>query len=136
MGMSFNTHGSDLVVRAERFPAAVAALKKIEGAYVDPDSFDDGDLFAALIAFDWEGGGNEAGDLECAWFQGDRWQEVYEEVFEALAPFVEPGGWINVEIDGEHSRWWFDGQKLIELAGSIVYEEPPATVPASDATTA
>jgi len=44
-------------------------------------------------------------------------------LFGAIAPFVEPGGWIEMQgEDGERWRWFFDGQTVVEQNAKITYE--------------
>lgn len=56
----------------------------------------------------------------------DKWHELDEQMLECLAPFVEPGSYL--EFEGEESerwRYWFDGQQLVEDIPDIIWHAPP-----------
>lgn len=53
------------------------------------------------------------------------WEDIdyggEEFLFAALAPFVTPGCYLDIQIDDDFYRWEFDGHYLMEFRGEICY---------------
>lgn len=45
-----------------------------------------------------------------------------EKYFSVLAPYVKEGSYINIKGDDNYWQWYFDGEKLIEKQGRLVFD--------------
>ncbi|MCX7006343.1 MAG: hypothetical protein NTY53_03685 [Kiritimatiellaeota bacterium] len=64
----------------------------------------------------------KTGDIVSILFTGEKAHEDWE-LFKALAPFVTKGS--SIAMDGEDGclwRWWFNGQRVREQYGHVVYK--------------
>jgi len=81
----------------------------------DVGNFDN--LHDALYACGWNI------DTDVIEFYGEKYRED-NKMFEALSPFVVAGSYI--EMSGEQDdywRWKFDGEKMKEIEGKIIFED-------------
>jgi hypothetical protein len=64
---------------------------------------------------------DESGDIADLY----TWEDIdyggEEFLFAALAPFVESGSYIDLQIDNEFFRWEFNGQYMLEFVGEVCY---------------
>lgn len=113
---------------ANKLPALIAlkADKTLTANPVNSSSaprlLGSGTLEEAIWAFRWEANNDETGNICAILFDGDRYGEE-DELFAALAPFVEDGSVIEAEGEGNYFRWRFAGGKLFTDLGKIVYEK-------------
>ena len=76
----------------------------------------------AMLEWGYEIRTNDAGDVINIQFSGEKLGQE-EHMFKAIAPYVNDGSYIDVEIENEHWRWAFKNGKYVELQGKVVYEE-------------
>lgn len=129
MGYSVFTNGHDLRTKPDVTDATI--LTALRATFTDPYRYitdvmqraaDVGDVLAMI--------GFEVQQTPC---DGSAWWLSYGEkagdealLFEALAPFLAPGSYLNwVGEAGEHWQWYFDGEQLQHRAGRIVYDTLP-----------
>ena len=80
-------------------------------------------LQEAMLAFRWETSVNEAGDIVSICFEGEKFGDD-ETFFNALAPFVKDGSYIEMQgEDGGRWRWVFTDGKCKEIAATITWED-------------
>jgi len=76
----------------------------------------------ALRAWRWDGYFDDDGNLLIVYFLGEKYGDD-NILFEAIAPFVEDGGYIQMQgEDGCVWRWLFKDGKLEEQTGRIVFD--------------
>ena len=89
------------------------------------------DDLAAFLAWTrgWELIFNEQGDVERIQFMGEKANPLDDDIFRLLAPFVEPGSYIEMSGEqGERWRWLFDGVTVKEETASLRWETDPSTI--------
>lgn len=65
---------------------------------------------------------NSHGDIVDLWFDGEKIGDE-NQMFKALAPFVEPGSYLDFHgEDGELWRWYFDGETMTQQFGRVVFD--------------
>jgi hypothetical protein len=87
------------------------------------------DLHSALMAWRWATDTDELGNITSLDFIGEKLGDE-EVLFEAIAPFVQDGSYIQMAgDDGRIWRWLFQSGKLFSQEGSISFGMPePVTV--------
>ncbi len=79
----------------------------------------------ALRAWRWDPSADDAGNIESLWFVGEKLGDDMR-LFQAIAPFVEPGSYLQMIGDDDSIwRWRFDGIQVHEEPGRIVFDAPP-----------
>lgn len=140
MGYCMTQRGAEFRIKKENFAAALAAVKALADkpeqmgggsstgerwySWVDTNGFVNAKTLAdAIGAWRWEVDCSaETGDVFGITFCGEKLGDDMI-FFEALAPFVEAGSFIDMEgEDGCLWRWAFDGKTLKEVAGRVVFE--------------
>lgn len=138
MGYYINQRESDFKIKAENKLKALEALKAIAGnkdnmgggsssgekwySWVDMNYVNRDTLEAAIVDWRWELYLDDNGDVNDIGFIGEKYGDE-EHLFNALAPFVEPGSYI--EMSGEEYeiwRWKFDGESMKEVGGTVIFE--------------
>ena len=141
MGYYMSQRAGKICIKKENFVAALAAIKALATkpeqmgggsstgekwySWVTTNDFlKANSLEDALGAWRWSCSISEdTGDLVELNFDGEKLGND-EILLEAIAPFVEPGGYL--EMSGEDDalwRWKFDGKKLTEVHGEIVWPD-------------
>ena len=113
---------------AEKLPAALAAVQalaeqKTSFQWVDSNFARQASTVAEILeAWRWEGEFDPiTGDLTDIHFIGEKLGDE-EILFQALAPFVDKGSFIEMQgEDGDLWRWTFDGQQMIEQVARITW---------------
>ena len=76
----------------------------------------------ALKAWRWNGDFDQDGNLLLVYFLGEKLGDETH-LFSAIAPFVEDGGYIEMQgEDGCLWRWLFKDGKLTEQTGRVTFE--------------
>lgn len=117
MGYEMKVCESYFRIKAENKTAALAAImvlkRQVERGefFVSAQEFMNAkDLCEAVHAWRWSMTTDESGDIIGIRF--DKWKYADDDVlFKILAPFVEPGSYIEMQgEDGYSWRWDFDGK--------------------------
>jgi len=113
MGYSMQQGNSQFHIKKKNFKAGLKAMSE---AQVDGQDWEDeGSLLDVLTKLQWEPMLKKNGDIQDLAFQGMKLCDYIEEMFTALAPFVEEGSYIEaVGEDMSHWRWYFDGKTVVE----------------------
>ena len=121
-----------------RSAEALAAIKALAGgetihdcsgphfSWVDSQDFTSAKtLEEALRAWRWDPSLDDEGNIESLWFVGEKLGDD-KILFQAIAPFVEPGSYLQMIGDDDSIwRWRFDGFHVHEEPGRIVFDAPP-----------
>ena len=128
MGYGMRQRDSRFRMAAEKLPAALAAVQALgkdhrNFQWVDPYFVQASTVAEMLKAWRWEGEFDPiTGDLTDIHFIGEKLGDE-EILFQALAPFVDKGSFIEMEgEDGDLWRWTFDGQQMIEQVARITWD--------------
>jgi hypothetical protein len=79
-----------------------------------------GTLEKALAAFGWTVRRDASQDITGVDYQGLKYSEELEDLFEALAPFVDRGSYLRLSVDGEPYVIRFTGKHAIMDASDDV----------------
>ena len=127
MGYCMKQRDSRFRMAAEKLPAALAAVQALaEQAtsfqWVDSNFAQASTVAEILEDWRWEGEFDPiTGDLTDIHFIGEKLGDE-EILFQALAPFVDKGSFIEMQgEDGDLWRWTFDGQQMIEQVARITW---------------
>jgi hypothetical protein len=125
MGYSAHVKQQNFQIREENLEAArtaVIALTPQNPRWVDIRYLKDSlTLFGAVACFGWYLWANGDGNYCRISFE---WEKLGDErmLFDALAPYVEAGSYIEmVGEDGDHWRWVFDGQQCIYQKANLTW---------------
>lgn len=128
MGYYIEQKSADFKIRKENHASALGAIHRLMDKsqrfmWVDPKYVHRAKtLSEALCAWRWEASVDEAsGDIVGISFIGQKSGDD-ELLFEAIAPFVEPGS--NIVIIGEDQhiwRWYFDGSTCSEQDAKLTF---------------
>jgi len=140
MGYCIDQKDTVFKMKADNLPKALAALKAIAGdkdrmgggsssgdcwfswcdmSYVDEDNF--GDAFAKLN-WDVREYLDDDGNIIDVEFVGEKSGDD-EYILNTIAPFVEPGSYIEMHgEDGALWRWFFDGKTCEEKSATVTWE--------------
>lgn len=137
MGYCMSMEECDFRILKENFSKALKAVKGLAGketirdgsgrhfSWVDTAEFmNAGTLEAALTAWRWhpliDTSYGHIIDLE---WEGEKSGDD-EILFDAIAPFVEKGSYIQmIGEDGYRWRWKFDGKKCVEVGSRVVWDD-------------
>lgn len=105
----------NFTIKAENCKAALAALNKwAEKKYSS--------LQHGLTDLGWSAENISNGDVAIFLFDGERLHGA-NIMFEILAPHVAEGSYISMHgQDNEYWQWYFDGKKLVEKPGQLVFD--------------
>ena len=130
MGYCVSLRNYDFTIRNQNKQAALEALHKYEREeaarnkfYRIGNQFDT--LEDQLEDWCWSVETNEAGDIVELYLESERLGDE-DRWFEVIAPFVEPGSYIDME--GEDSyiwRYYFDGEHCDEYSGVVIFPGCP-----------
>lgn len=123
---------------SDRFAEALMAIKALAGketihdgsgthfSWVDTEKVTGAEtLEEALRAWRWNPDQNGEGDIVGIWFEGEKLGDDGV-LFEAIAPFVELGSYIQMIGDDDSIwRWRFDGSHVREVTGRVVFDDAP-----------
>ena len=127
MGYCMNQREARFEIKKENVPAAFDALKRLAGnvkhlSWVSNEVVLAMKTFAdAMDEFQWGVDLDDAGNVVNIGFEGDK-SGSEDDLFGALAPFVEPGSFI--EMDGEDGamwRWVFRNGEFLEVTPSVIW---------------
>ena len=128
MGYCMTQMDQNFKMKGENIPMAWEALKKkLDGktitswvdnrAAINASSFED-----TMKRCRWEVEIEDTRDIEYIEFYGEKLGDDMA-VFEAIAPYVEPDSYIQMQgEDGYIWRWVFDGKSVVEKSGRIVFD--------------
>lgn len=141
MGYCITQIGGKFEIKAKNKSKALEAIKKLAGketiedssgahfSWVDTSDFTEAKtLEKALIAWRWEADttkwiSHTNGDIIALNFTGEKWGDDTM-LFEAIAPYVESGSFIEMEgEDGSRWKWAFNKGVFKEVKGKVVYDE-------------
>ena len=134
MGYCMSQHGSNIVIKSEHLPAALAAIKAmyniVEGqsrppsfSWVDRAPIEKAETLAqALEEWRWEPHFGDNGDLIDLVFTGEKLGDD-PDLFCNLAPFVEHGSYLEMVGEDDH-RW-----RWVFWRGELREEHPVITWP-------
>lgn len=126
MSTSMYLCGADFELPQKHFEAALQAVKKADiFPYAKRDLESAQTLEKALEEWGWSVVINErTGNIIDISFEGENYHNE-DELFEALGPYVKAGSFIEVNIQGDYYRYFFDGRQCHDQVGEIVYPEIP-----------
>lgn len=131
MGYEMRQRGSQFLLYAENKPAALRALQKmLEGGHqyrwVENRAIAHAIyLEEALDEWGWEAKHSETAGINGLEFQREKAGDE-DALFAALAPFVEPGSYIEMQgEEGELWRWVFDGASVQRIEARTSWPELP-----------
>jgi hypothetical protein len=126
MGYCMNTRESNFRIKKENFDKALLAIKTLDPsqgsgysrshshfAWVEESEYKSAEtLSQALDSWRWSAGISDSGDIDSIDFCGEKLGDD-EILFQAIAPFVEAGSYIEMQgEDGEIWRWVFNAGRL------------------------
>lgn len=123
MGYCMELVDWDFEIKADKIPAAYEAMKKLiakanKRTYYSPYSVGK-DLFDTIIGWGWEFETDDKDNVNGVMFTGEKLGDD-DMLFEALAPFVTKGSYIEMSgEDGGLWRWVFDGKKCKEKHAKV-----------------
>lgn len=111
MGYTMQQGNTKFRIKKKNFKPALAAINEAE---VDGQSWEDTKFTDVLGELEWEPTVKK-GDIVGIDFHGEKLTSVEEDLFNALAPFVEKGSYIEAfGEDMAYWRWYFDGKTVVE----------------------
>lgn len=127
MGYYMDQQASKFEIKKENFDKALKAIKALAGeetitdgsgrhfSWVSTGEFlNASNLYWAIRAWRWDTKVDDLGNICDIAFIGEKSGDD-EFLLNALAPFVEPGSFIEMRgEDGARWRWFFDGTQCIE----------------------
>lgn len=120
MGYNMSQEGGRFTIKAANKTKAFRAIKALTGMYAWVDEGPYATLKAACEAWRWELHENaDTGDIDGISFTGEKLGDD-EVLFNALAPYVERGSYI--EMSGEEAalwRWTFNGKEMKEVYAEV-----------------
>lgn len=143
MGYCASQHDAKFGIKYEHHEAALEAIKGLIGSgketsqdfrtgersfsWVDSkDLMDARHIESAFDAWGWRVRFFEDPNPDIVSIQFEA-EKIGDEaiLFEAIAPFVEPGSFIEMlGEDGDRWRWMFDGKTCREVHAKVTWEEP------------
>ena len=136
MGYCMSQHDSEFSIKPDHVSGALAAIKGLAGketkrgwgggyySWVETRKFVKAEtLTQALQAWRWYATGNEeTGEITDIQFEGEKLGDD-DKLFNAIAPFVEPGSFIEMQgEDGTLWRWLFDGKTCTEKQAKVSWD--------------
>jgi hypothetical protein len=128
MGYCMTQQNSKFLIKKENHGAAYRAIQELGQTGKDfhwvkaSDFANMTDLLSALQEWRWEPSQDDDGNIVDLNFTGEK-LGADKELFDAIAPFVEPSSFI--EMNGEdHAtwRWVFDGKTCRDIEPEIIWE--------------
>jgi len=134
MGYYMYQMESDFTILKENHVRALGAIKALAGqetiedssgahfSWVETQRFVQAStLEDALKEWRWDAELNDEGDLIDMYFEGQKYGDD-EVLFNAIAPFVESGSYIQMRGEDDAIwRWVFEGGKVREVGASITF---------------
>jgi hypothetical protein len=109
------------LIKSERLPALLAALKSLEaGRWVNESEIDRATTVEEILcAWRWSPTVNEDSDLVDLFFMGEKYGDE-SALFNTLAPYVEDGSFIEMRgEDGGQWRYYFSEGECREIDAVI-----------------
>jgi hypothetical protein len=135
MGYHMEQMNSSFAMKRANEKGALAAVKALSGketiedgggphfAWVDHDFAERDNLHDIMLSWRWELEYDNDGNVDAIWFAGEKIGDD-ELLFNAIAPFVEAGSFIEMMgEDGTRWKWVFDGKTCTEHAAETTYED-------------
>lgn len=132
MGYAMNQGNTAFALKRENQPPALAAIRALSGkgphggrfSWVDPDFATKCDNFHDIMEeWRWEPEYDDGGNVDNIEFIGEKIGQD-KVLFDAIAPFVEPGSFIEmVGEDGTKWKWAFDGMTCKEVNVIDTFED-------------
>lgn len=142
MGYYINQRGADFKIKKNNIKKALEAIKALDpengggGSYRDGRKFESyfawvntneyknaKTLKEAVQAFRWDIEFDKGGNCINIYFEGEKVGDD-DQFLEALAPFVEPGSYIEMQGEnGEIWRWVFNGETMKEVYAEVTFPE-------------
>lgn len=126
MGTYMDQGETKFNIKAKNTQRVVKAIKALHGqesiydssgshfSWVDNKFYKLNTLQELMTAFRWEPTIDENGNIINVTFKGQKWGDD-EQFFEAIAPYVETGSYIIMDIEGELHKWAFNDGKFLSL---------------------
>ena len=129
MGYYMHQTGGKFILRRSQIEQALDALREAGKVTIDLKGTFTEQLVDVFHDWSWRLDLDEqTGDIIDVQFEGEK-SVRDEDLFRAIAPFVEAGSFITMMgQDDESWRWYFDGQEMITQPGNIVYEDSKVVV--------
>lgn len=136
MGYCMEQQESRFRMRADQFPVVMGALKTLaarapQQPYGHFSWVDTGTLVNAhtvtefLREWRWRPTLDEGGNIVDLMFEGEKLGDD-KQLFDALAPFVEVGSYLQMlGEDGSSWRWVFDGTRCVEQEANVSFPGLP-----------
>ncbi len=116
--------GSYLYLQAQKFGVRpedeVALLAAVPGGQ--------GTVDEAMAQRSWPVMREGDGPINGIEFDGEKYHQEDKQLFEAIAPYVQEGSWLDLECEGDYFRWAFERGALVEYGARIVYDNDPVMV--------
>lgn len=120
----------DFTIKNQNKPGALLAMHNFERAQAEKSKFyrvgkQFNTLEEQMAYWYWQVETNEAGDIVEISLENERLGEE-DQWFDAIAPYVEPGSYIDMEgEDGYVWRYYFDGEHCEEYSGVLIFPGCP-----------
>lgn len=125
--MDLNLGETNILIKKENITKAIEAFRK---KFDDYEDVKNGDVNRIEDVF-WEFGYNIFTDDDGNIFEIDNVSsdlpDGQEEFFEAIAPFVESGSYVELKREDTHWKFVFENGKVRRLDSEIVYYDKPMT---------
>jgi hypothetical protein len=134
VGYNMSQDHSEFFIPADKVASAVEAIQDLHGhetikdgsgrhfSWVDADFYTHDNPGLILQAWRWESEFDDDMNLVGLQFEG---QNLGDDniLFEAIAPFVKAGSYIEMNgEDGEKWRWIFDGKTMVEKTATVSWD--------------
>ena len=117
MGYCISQHDSKFTIKVEKQAEALAAMLKLADQHerfhwVYADEFKNATTLSEVLdAWRWEATVDDDGNITDVQFSDEKMGDEKEHLFDIIAPYVEPGSFIELGgEDGASWRWVFDGK--------------------------
>jgi hypothetical protein len=136
MGYCMNTRESNFRIKKENFDKALLAIKTLDPSqgsgytagrshfsWVEESEYKAAEsLFQALASWRWLAGISDSGNIDSIEFYGEKLGDD-ELLFQAIAPFVEAGSFIEMQgEEGKIWRWVFNGRTVEERQAKLTFD--------------
>ena len=134
MGYYMSQNDSSFFIAADQTDDALQAIKDLKGretikdasgrhfSWVSQNFHEASNLKDILEHWGWSPEIDDSGNVVDIQFERSKLGDE-EILFAALAPFVKPGSYIEMEgEDSSHWRWWFDGKSVVEKTATLVWD--------------
>lgn len=127
MGVYLDVRGMEFFLPKEHFDAALKAVKDATPigrhvSWVRPEAVQAaGSLIEALQAWEWEPRvDKESGAIVGLVYEGEKAGDE-DRLFEALAPYVESGSYVECEYEGSVMRYVFRRGKMKQVYAQLMW---------------